>query len=1111
MTQLVAPSRMVALDDFVRAFEAARGDDADAPLESFLPAPDHPLYARVVCELVRVEMEHDWDRGRPRALDRYCGAFPEVFANPAALGEIALEEYRLRREHGEDPSPEEYAGRYDVATDGWPTGPAEPSEVADAADELLADSLAHRRYRAENPTDDAPKFISPKAKTALVGDAIELFKAVREVNPAAADRLAVATVNMPGVGDQFLGFSLIDELGRGAFGRVFLARQAELSDRPVALKITADLRGEPQTLARMQHTNIVPVHSVHRSGAFHAVCMPYFGATTLGDVIESLRPDDALPKSGRHIVTTLNGRKSRTRELHSQAPANGPSDNHASLRRERSEASALPSEDALAAVRSPRGETVNPLLSKLEGLSYVQAVLWVGARLADGLAHAHERGVLHRDLKPANVLITDDGQPMLLDFNLAADTRPLSAVTATMGGTLPYMAPEQLEAFQGVKRPVDQRSDIYALGLMLFELLTGKAAFPGKTRPLHSELSRMISDRRKLPPYMCPLNPAVTPAVESIVHRCLSPDPAHRYQSASELEEDLERQLADRPLRYAREPSLRERARKWARRHPRLSSSTAVGIAALVALATVATGTWTVKKRLDMADAAGLQGKTHKTMDTLLALQNSPENAALRNVIDLSSGALAKYQLPDNPRWQSLPAVTNLEPEQRVALRRDVSEVLLVWADAERTIAESETDGGRRAERLSRAWDLNATAEACLGSDRQSRAVWQQRAHLAGLLGRPDADSLREEAARLQPATADEHVHVAREYLFQREFRKAIPYLADATHLDPQHFWAWYFLGNCYSEMRQFPEAISCYSACLAASPDPSVVYFAYYQRAMAYLKRGRNTEAAVDLAEAVRTLGDLPPELRQDEEPKAHLLRAELATRKKDYAAAEESLTAALKLGALETRILHERARVRDLRKDAAGARRDRDEILRREPADEHDWNIRGLVRLPADPRAALADFEQALAIDPRYYPALQNKAHVLSERLDQPREALAALDRVIELYPGYTQGRIGRAVLLARQGKRAEAHADVRDSLARDHNAMTLYQAANVYALTSRQEPKDRERVIPLLAVALWGGFGLDEVDHDADFEAVRQLLELSKLVEIVREFQRDDHRDR
>src|SRR5439155_9925527 len=124
-----------------------------------------------------------------------------------------------------------------------------------------------------------------------------------------------------------------------------------------------------------------------------------------------------------------------------------------------------------------------------ERLTYVDAILWIVGRLAEGLAHAHDRGILHRDLKPANVLLTDDGQPMLLDFNLSEDCKLRGhAAAARVGGTLPYMSPEQLAAFSDRGRVVDARSDLYSLGLILYELLAGRSPFPAMSGPVRSNV-----------------------------------------------------------------------------------------------------------------------------------------------------------------------------------------------------------------------------------------------------------------------------------------------------------------------------------------------------------------------------------------------------------------------------------------------------------------------------------------------------------------------------------------------------------------------------------------------------------------------------------------------
>src|SRR5207244_8263037 len=153
---------------------------------------------------------------------------------------------------------------------------------------------------------------------------------------------------------------------------------------------------------------------------------------------------------------------------------------------------------ALPGVGQPQGTAI---LEMLQGLSFVQAVLWIASRLADGLAHAHERGILHRDLKPANVLLTDEGQPMLLDFSVAEAIKRCShAVSAgQVGGPLTYMAPEHLEAYSGATRIVDARSDLYSLGIILYEMLTRREPFPVPKGEVREVIPPMLEARTGSP------------------------------------------------------------------------------------------------------------------------------------------------------------------------------------------------------------------------------------------------------------------------------------------------------------------------------------------------------------------------------------------------------------------------------------------------------------------------------------------------------------------------------------------------------------------------------------------------------------------------------------
>lgn len=209
------------------------------------------------------------------------------------------------------------------------------------------------------------------------------------------------------------------------------------------------------------------------------------------------------------------------------------------------------------------------------GLDGELAAVWITQQIAEGLRHAHERGILHRDLKPANVLLTSDGLPMILDFNLSA----LQPEDVTAGGTLPYMSPEQIEALDSRER-VDERSDIFSLGVLFFELLTGQRPFAdsGLDRP------QMIHERRTADVSPRSRHRTVSADTDSIVRRCLAPDASARYQSVDELVEDLGRQLTSRPLKFAKNRSLKERAQKWIRRHPRITSVTSVVLLCSVVL-----------------------------------------------------------------------------------------------------------------------------------------------------------------------------------------------------------------------------------------------------------------------------------------------------------------------------------------------------------------------------------------------------------------------------------------------------------------------------------------------------------------------------------------------
>ncbi len=352
----------------------------------------------------------------------------------------------------------------------------------------------------------------------------------------------------PAPGEHFASrFRLGPILGKGGDAQVYIAHEEELGDRRVALKIAPDRGSEPSILGQLEHPNIVSVLSVCREEGrgLRGISMPYRPGQPLHEVIRRLDPSVHRPRAARE----------------------------------------LPSAAALLDLPEPaRKDRPGWAGFPWEG-SHPEGVAWVILTLARALAHAHEREILHCDVKPANILLTVRDGPQLLDFNLAHDRHAAAQAEAALhGGTLPYMAPEQLRAFLDPLRrgDVGPAADLYALGLVMVELLTGhRPEPPDPALPMARAIADLIDRRAR--PSVSPraLDRAVPHALDAIAARCLAVDPQGRYAQASDLAEDLQRFLQNRPARHARNPSWRESARVWARRHQ-------LGVAVALALVLVA-------------------------------------------------------------------------------------------------------------------------------------------------------------------------------------------------------------------------------------------------------------------------------------------------------------------------------------------------------------------------------------------------------------------------------------------------------------------------------------------------------------------------------------------
>ncbi|HLJ97495.1 MAG TPA: protein kinase [Gemmataceae bacterium] len=540
------PSADDRLERIIDEFEEAWQSGTPPSLEAFLVAPraggtearDQPsssldASARHVLleELIKIDLEYRWRRaggkrgkgsdGSEPRLEDYAARYPEL--GPLLQMPLGLieEEYRVRRQWGDAPSPDEYCARFPghdtqlLRTALAKIDAEVPLKRSVAASPALPDPRQPHCPFCDTPLPP-PTDSSVREMTCHICSSKVLIDALPTIHHP-GPRIAPPNSIDPEVLPSVAGYEILELLGRGGMGAVYKARQESLN-RVVALKmiLAAELAGrqervrfrsEAEAVAQLQHPNIVQIHEVGEQAGIPYFSLEYVEGGTLADKLAGT-PQPA--RSAAAMVETL------ARAMH----------------------------------------------------------------------YAHEQGIVHRDLKPANILLasvvrspqsgaketgyglwtTDYGLiPKITDFGLAKrlDKELGHTLTGTIMGTPSYMATEQAE---GRIRAIGPATDVYGLGAILYEMLTGRPPFKGES-PLDT-LHQVLYVEPVSP---IQLQPKMPRDLQTICLKCLEKSPADRYASAFDLAEDLRRFLVGEPI-LARPAGLTERVVKWARRRPAIAA-----------------------------------------------------------------------------------------------------------------------------------------------------------------------------------------------------------------------------------------------------------------------------------------------------------------------------------------------------------------------------------------------------------------------------------------------------------------------------------------------------------------------------------------------------------
>jgi eukaryotic-like serine/threonine-protein kinase len=508
----------------------------------------------------------------------------------------------------------------------------------------LAEEFLDRCRRGDRPslTEYTGKYPDLAERIRSVFPALVVMEEVENGSGHLRGRDAGWSCSVSPIPERLGDYVLLRRVGSGGMGIVYEAIQESLG-RHVALKTLPfhhngdtswleRFRREARAAARLHHSHIVPVYGIGEHDGLHYYTMQFIRGHGLDVVlreVKRLRRD----RGASATAEATNGQVSSITLAYCLRTGRFPA-NEAE-----SEKGSMPAPNGLRTELGPGPTSAATTTLSTEhhdrsGLSdepeaqYILSVARIGAHVALALEYAHQQGILHRDIKPANLMLDAQGQIWITDFGLAKahDSHELTR-TGDIVGTLRYMAPERFNGWS------DRRSDVYALGATLYELLTLRRAFGESDR---IKLIEQVS--HESPPALRQFDQRIPRDLETIVLKALAKEPGERYATAGQLAEDLQRFATGRPI-LARRSSTAERLLRWCKRNPGLTALNALAATLTIIIAIVSTvAAWTYygQRNALRFERNLTEGNFHRAEraehEARLALGNSlvSEGAALR-------------------------------------------------------------------------------------------------------------------------------------------------------------------------------------------------------------------------------------------------------------------------------------------------------------------------------------------------------------------------------------------------------------------------------------------------------------------------------------------------